>query len=216
MKEIKKAYIVIKLYLAIFLLCNKNTRFNLLPWTHGSHGIISHYNICISHQNRNEPGQNDFRYISLVDKTHSGALSWYVETSLNNFGAFRCSAPPDGEVSWYSFWTSHFILPDFPLPGYLRLSVATVPSRAFTDWRKSRMSQSKYSALWPRTGTSWTSLVETETGYGLDGWGSIPDLGKRFFFSPQHPERLWGSSSLPSNGFRGSFLGDKAAGAWSW
>jgi len=28
--------------------------------------------------------------------------------------------------------------------------------------------------------------------------------------------RLWGPPSLLSNGYRGSFIGGKAAGAWSW
>jgi hypothetical protein len=64
-----------------------------------------------------------------------------------------------------------------------------MPSHAFTDWRKSRMSQYKYSALYPRPD-------------GLNGLGSIPDLGKRFFFPPQLPERLWGPP-------RGSFSGVK-------
>jgi hypothetical protein len=38
-------------------------------------------------------------------------------------------------------------------------------------------------------------------GYGLDGLGSIPD-NARFFFSPQHPDRLWGPPSLMSSGHR--------------
>jgi hypothetical protein len=29
------------------------------------------------------------------------------------------------------------------------------------------------------------------TGYWLDGRGSIPGKGKRFFSVPQHPDRLW-------------------------
>jgi hypothetical protein len=39
-------------------------------------------------------------------------------------------------------------------------------------------------------------------GYRLDGWGSIPGRGKRFFSSPQRPEKFWGPSSLISNGYR--------------
>jgi hypothetical protein len=27
-------------------------------------------------------------------------------------------------------------------------------------------------------------------GYGLDGWGSIPGRGKRFFSTPRHPDWL--------------------------
>jgi hypothetical protein len=35
-----------------------------------------------------------------------------------------------------------------------------------------------------------------ETGYGLDGRGSIPGRGKRFFFTPWLPDRLWGPTNL--------------------
>jgi hypothetical protein len=35
----------------------------------------------------------------------------------------------------------------------------------------------------------------------------------RFFFFPRRPDRLWGSPSLLSNGYRGSFPRDKPAGA---
>jgi hypothetical protein len=30
--------------------------------------------------------------------------------------------------------------------------------------------------------------------------GSIPGRGKKFFFTPQHPDRLWSPRSLLSNG----------------
>jgi hypothetical protein len=47
-------------------------------------------------------------------------------------------------------------------------------------------------------------LVGIATGlYGLEDRGSIPGRGKRFFSSPQRPDRLWGPSSLLSNGYRG-------------
>jgi hypothetical protein len=43
-------------------------------------------------------------------------------------------------------------------------------------------------------------LIEEEpTGYGLDGRGSIPGKGKRFFCSP---DRLWKPPSLLFSGFR--------------
>jgi hypothetical protein len=35
--------------------------------------------------------------------------------------------------------------------------------------------------------------------------GLIPGRDKRFFSSPQHPDRLWGPSSDLSNGYRGLF-----------
>jgi hypothetical protein len=38
-------------------------------------------------------------------------------------------------------------------------------------------------------------------GYGLDGWRSIPGTGKRIFFSPQHPDLIWGPPSLISSGY---------------
>jgi hypothetical protein len=40
------------------------------------------------------------------------------------------------------------------------------------------------------------------TGYGLDGWRSIPGTDKRISFSPQHADLLWGPSSLIANGYR--------------
>jgi hypothetical protein len=49
------------------------------------------------------------------------------------------------------------------------------------------------------------------TGCGLKGRISIPDKGKRFVFTSQRPNPLWG----PYNGYRGSFPGSKAAAARS-
>jgi hypothetical protein len=52
------------------------------------------------------------------------------------------------------------------------------------------------------------------TGYTLDihgallqRGGSSPGRGKRFFFSPKRPDRLWGPPSPLFNGYRGSFPG---------
>jgi hypothetical protein len=53
------------------------------------------------------------------------------------------------------------------------------------------------------------SSVGIATGHGLDGQGSIPGSGKRFFPSPQRSDRLWGSHSLISHGYRDSFVGVK-------
>jgi hypothetical protein len=55
------------------------------------------------------------------------------------------------------------------------------------------------------------SSVGTAMGYGLNGWGSILDRGKRFFSIPQRPDWLWGAPSLLSNWHRGPFPGGKAA-----
>jgi hypothetical protein len=44
------------------------------------------------------------------------------------------------------------------------------------------------------------SSVGIPTGYGLDGWGSLPGRGKRFFSTPQSPDRLWGPPSLLPSG----------------
>jgi hypothetical protein len=41
--------------------------------------------------------------------------------------------------------------------------------------------------------------------YGLDGQGSILGRGKRFFSTPQCPDRLWTPPSLLSNGYHGLF-----------
>jgi hypothetical protein len=42
------------------------------------------------------------------------------------------------------------------------------------------------------------SSVSIAIAYGSDGHGSIPSMSKRFFSSPQHPDRIWGSPSLSS------------------
>jgi hypothetical protein len=59
------------------------------------------------------------------------------------------------------------------------------------------------------------SAVGIATGYGLEdrGVGVQVPVGSRIFSSPRHPDRLWGPPSLLFNGYRGSFLGSKAAGA---
>jgi hypothetical protein len=49
------------------------------------------------------------------------------------------------------------------------------------------------------------SSVGIETGYGLDGLGSIPGRSKRDFFTPQRPDRLWAPPNLLSDGYRGFF-----------
>jgi hypothetical protein len=41
-------------------------------------------------------------------------------------------------------------------------------------------------------------------------------VGSRIFFLQRHPGRFWGPHSVLSNGYRGTFYGGKAAGAWSW
>jgi hypothetical protein len=45
---------------------------------------------------------------------------------------------------------------------------------------------------------------------------STPSTGKRFVFSPQRPEQLWGPPSLLSNGSRGLFPRSKAVETRSW
>jgi hypothetical protein len=42
-----------------------------------------------------------------------------------------------------------------------------------------------------------------EMGYGLDGRGSIPGKGKRFFSTSQHLDRIWGSPGLLYIGYWG-------------
>jgi hypothetical protein len=44
--------------------------------------------------------------------------------------------------------------------------------------------------------------VGNATSYELDGRGSIPGRAKRFFSSPQRPDRLWSPLSLLHNGYR--------------
>jgi hypothetical protein len=45
----------------------------------------------------------------------------------------------------------------------------------------------------------WERIIET--GYKLEGRGSILGRGERFFSSPQHPDRLSGPPSLLSNAY---------------
>jgi hypothetical protein len=46
------------------------------------------------------------------------------------------------------------------------------------------------------------SAVGIATGYGIDDWGFVVrvPIGSRIFFSPRHPDRLWGPPNLLSNG----------------
>jgi hypothetical protein len=54
------------------------------------------------------------------------------------------------------------------------------------------------------------SSVGIALGYGLDDRGSRVRFPA--FSSPPRPERLWGPSSLLSNGYQGLFLGEKRPG----
>jgi hypothetical protein len=64
------------------------------------------------------------------------------------------------------------------------------------------------------------SAVGIATSYWLDdrGVGVRVPVGLRLniFSFPCRPHRLWGPPNLLSNGYRGCFLGGKAAGTWSW
>jgi hypothetical protein len=57
--------------------------------------------------------------------------------------------------------------------------------------------------------------VPTATGYGLgdQGVGVQFPVEARIFCSPCRPDRLWGPTSILSNGYRGLFSGVKAAEA---
>jgi hypothetical protein len=52
---------------------------------------------------------------------------------------------------------------------------------------------------------SWDASVGIATGYGLDGWSSIPGRDKRFFSSPQRPHRFCGPPSFLSSWYRELF-----------
>jgi hypothetical protein len=49
------------------------------------------------------------------------------------------------------------------------------------------------------------SSVSITRGCGMDGRGSISWRCRRFFSTPQRPDRLWGSSSHLSSGYLGLF-----------
>jgi hypothetical protein len=53
--------------------------------------------------------------------------------------------------------------------------------------------------------------VSIAMGYGMHGWGSITSRGKRLFSSPRHPDQLWGSSIVLSNGYWRLFPGVREA-----
>jgi hypothetical protein len=63
---------------------------------------------------------------------------------------------------------------------------------------------------------SFDSAVGTASGHGLDdqGVGVRALVGAKIFTSPCRPDRTHQASYPMSTG--GSFLGGKAAGAWSW
>jgi hypothetical protein len=62
-----------------------------------------------------------------------------------------------------------------------------------------------------------TLSLRISTGYGLDdrGVGVRAPVESRIFSSPRRPDRLWGTSNLVSNGYRGLFPRGKADGALS-
>jgi hypothetical protein len=74
----------------------------------------------------------------------------------------------------------------------------------------STLNRNEYSALWGHG-----SSVGITTGYELDyrGVGVRVLVGSTIFISLYRPDQLWGPPSLSSNGYWGSFPGDKAVGA---
>jgi hypothetical protein len=72
--------------------------------------------------------------------------------------------------------------------------------------------------VWLPLYVSRGTVVATATAYGLDdrGVGVRVPVKSRTFTSPYRPDRLWGSTALVFNKYRGLFPGDKTARAWSW
>jgi hypothetical protein len=60
---------------------------------------------------------------------------------------------------------------------------------------------------------SRVSSVGIAIGHGLDGRGSVPGRSKRFFSSPQHPDRIWAHPASYTVGVGESFPCGKATGA---
>jgi hypothetical protein len=63
----------------------------------------------------------------------------------------------------------------------------------------------KFSDIYYHITRNQDSSVSIVTGYELDSWNSILSGGKRFFSTPQCPDRIWGPLSLLSNGYLGLF-----------
>jgi hypothetical protein len=63
--------------------------------------------------------------------------------------------------------------------------------------------------------TVWIQGVGIAAGHELDdrGVGVRVPIRSRIFSSPSRPDRIWGPYNLLFHGYRGSFSGDKAAGA---
>jgi hypothetical protein len=67
--------------------------------------------------------------------------------------------------------------------------------------------------IYPLLFRAGTAPVSIATGYGMDGRGSIPSRGMRFFCTPQCRDWLWGPPASYIIGSGGPFPGGKAARA---
>jgi hypothetical protein len=93
------------------------------------------------------------------------------------------------------------------IPRMLRTYLSPLLTRATGPIRRqmitnldqtSPMSWQKHKLSYTYCFRSRDNSVGLVTGDGLDGPGSIPG-SSRYFFPPEHPDRLWGLPSLQSN-----------------
>jgi hypothetical protein len=90
-----------------------------------------------------------------------------------------------------------------------------------TSTKRARWSHNPHSKYFffggdTQTDVSRDSAVGIATSYWLDDVEVPVPLESRIFTSPRRSDRLWGPPNLLFNGYRGSVLGGKAAGAWNW
>jgi hypothetical protein len=120
------------------------------------------------------------RWALYRQRTHQwGILPGFNATCLRNYGSLK------RYCKFYLCYT----LGLFSLSFLLRVTFSPVK---FIFWTSIKLNMSR------------DSSVDIAMGYVLDGPGSSPGT-VRFFSSPQHPVRFWGTPSVLSDMYQGRF-----------